>query len=276
MKIKIAKTAGFCFGVRRAIDLAYKTVKGKKLVYTLGPLIHNPQEVKRLSQKGIKPVGSLGKLKKVTLILRTHGIPSTLRKKLEQKELVLVDAACPFVKRAQEIVKKQAESARQIIIVGEKTHPEVVALVSYGKGKCVVVDNKADLKKIKPEGAVSVLSQTTQTPENYKSIVAGLKKRGVKVSSFDTICRATIDRQSEASRLAKKVDLMIVIGGKNSGNTRRLYQICQKFTRAYHIETAGQLQLNWLKKVKTVGITAGASTPDWIVKDVMNKIRIIN
>jgi 4-hydroxy-3-methylbut-2-enyl diphosphate reductase len=272
MNIKIAKSAGFCFGVRRAIDLADKTVKEKKKIYTLGPLIHNPQEVKRLARKGIKPVKSPGKLKNVTLILRTHGIPSNLRKTLEKKDLTLVDAACPFVKRAQEIVKKQAETASQIIIVGEKTHPEVVALVSYGKGKCVVVDNKSDLKKIKLAKQVSVLSQTTQSPENFQSVISELKRCRVKVQSFDTICRATIDRQSAARGLAKKADVMVVVGGKNSGNTRRLYQICKSFTKAYHIETAKQLKKSWFKDARTVGITAGASTPDWIVREVKNQI----
>lgn len=272
MKTIIAKSAGFCFGVRRAIDLADKTVRNKKKVYTLGPLIHNPQEVRRLSRKGIKPVKNPGKLKDVTLILRTHGIPSGLRKELERKKLTLVDAACPFVKRAQEIVKKLAGTARQIIIVGEKIHPEVVALVSYGRGKCVVVENIKDLKKIRLSGEVSVVSQTTQTPENFRDIVSALKTAGVKVRSFDTICRATIDRQSEASSLAKKVEVMIVVGGKNSGNTRRLCQICEKFTRTYHIETARQLKKSWFKGKRTAGITAGASTPDWIINEVVKKI----
>jgi 4-hydroxy-3-methylbut-2-en-1-yl diphosphate reductase len=273
MKIQIAKSAGFCFGVRRAIDLATKTVGKKKKIYTLGPLIHNPQEVKRLESKGIRPVQNPEKLKNVTLILRTHGIPSDLRKKLERKHLTLVDAACPFVKRAQEIVKKLAAAASQIIIVGEKTHPEVVALVSYGKGKCVVVESKEDLKKLKLADKVSVLSQTTQTPGNFKGIVSELINCGVKVKSYDTICRATIDRQSEASSLAQKVGVMVVVGGKNSGNTRRLYQLCRKFTKAHHIETASQLRKGWLKGRQTVGITAGASTPDWVVKEVVNKIR---
>jgi 4-hydroxy-3-methylbut-2-en-1-yl diphosphate reductase len=273
MQIKIAKSAGFCFGVRRAIDLADKTVKEKKKIYTLGPLIHNPQEVTRLARKGIRPVKSPGKLKKVTLILRTHGIPSNLRKTLEKKDLTLVDAACPFVKRAQEIVKKLAgRDSDRIIIVGEKTHPEVVALVSYGKRKCVVVENKNDLKKIKLAGRASVLSQTTQSPENFISVISELKRNGVSVKSFDTICRATIDRQSAASGLAKKADVMVVVGGKNSGNTRRLYQICRSFTRAHHIETANQLKKNWFKGAKTVGITAGASTPDWIIDEVKKQI----
>ena len=273
MKIKIAKSAGFCFGVKRAIDLADKTLREKnRKIYTLGPLIHNPQEIKRLEKKGIKPVTSAGRLKNATLILRTHGIPSGLRKRLECRKLTLIDAACPFVKRAQEIVKKLAGSEKRIIIVGERTHPEVVALVSYGKGKCVVVENKQDLKKLKLPGEVSVLSQTTQTPENFKGIVSELKHCGVKVSSFDTICRATIDRQSEASSLARKVDVMIVVGGRNSGNTRRLYQICSGYAKTHHIETAGQLKKSWFKGVRKVGITAGASTPDWIVKEVLNKI----
>jgi len=274
MKVIVAKTAGFCWGVRRAMDAVLEaSARGRQgTVQTLGPLIHNPQEVKRLGRLGIRLIKSPWRVKKAVILLRTHGIPRAFKEKLEQRKLNLVDAVCPFVKRAQEIVKELACSARQIIIVGEKTHPEVVALVSYGKGKCSVVENKQDLKKLKVAGEVSVLSQTTQTPENFKGIISELKGRGIKVKSFDTICRATIDRQSEASRLAKKVDVMIVVGGKNSGNTRRLYQICNKYTRAYHIETASQLKNSWLKGKKTAGITAGASTPDWIVKEVTKKI----
>lgn len=275
-KIKIAKTAGVCFGVKRAIELAEKTAKGKTKVYTLGPLIHNPQEVNRLSKNGIKSIKSPWRLKNETLILRTHGIPLAFKKKLEMKKLHLVDAACPFVKRAQDIVRKLTQENYQVIIIGDKIHPEVTALVSYGLGKCEVVENKSDIKRIKLEKKVGIVSQTTQSKKNFDEIIAVLKKKRPNIKIFNTICKATVDRQTDASNVAKSVDLMIVVGGKNSGNTRRLYEICRTYAKTFHIETAKEIKPVWFKNAKTVGLTAGASTPDWIIKDVENKIKYIN
>jgi 4-hydroxy-3-methylbut-2-enyl diphosphate reductase len=275
-KIKVAKTAGVCFGVKRAIELAEKTAKGKTKVYTLGPLIHNPQEVNRLSKNGIKSIKSPWRLKNETLILRTHGIPLAFKKKLEMKKLHLVDAACPFVKRAQDIVRKLTQENYQVIIIGDKIHPEVTALVSYGLGKCEVVERKSDINKIKLEKKVGIVSQTTQSKKNFDEIITVLKKKRPDIKIFNTICKATVDRQTEASNVARSVDLMIVVGGKNSGNTRRLYEICRGYTKTYHIETAKEIKPAWFKNAETVGLTAGASTPDWIIKDVENKIKYIN
>lgn len=275
IKIITAKSAGFCFGVRRAIDLAEQIPVKKNGIFTLGPIIHNPQEVQRLEKIGIKSVADPFSVKKGTIVLRTHGIPAGIREKLVAKELNLVDATCPFVKRAQDVVNKQAKDKCSIVIVGEKTHPEVVALVSYGNGKCHVLERREDIKKHRFEKDVRVVSQTTQTLENFNEIIEELEKKGYKVKAFNTICRATIDRQNAASRLAKKTDIMIVIGGKNSGNTRRLAEICGHFAKTYHIEIADEIKPLWLKNVKTVGLTAGASTPDWIIQKVKDKINSI-
>lgn len=274
-KIQTAEKSGFCFGVKRAIVLAEKTAGSKKKVYTLGPIIHNPQEVKRLEKQGIKALKDPKKVKQGTIILRTHGIPLQLHNKIaENKKINIIDATCPFVKRAQDIVKKLSEKENTIIIVGEKVHPEVVALLSYCDGKCVVVESLKEAKKLKIQGNLSIVSQTTQTPQNFDSIVKYLKKR-YKVQVYNTICKATFDRQKSAEKLAKNVDLMIVIGGKNSGNTTRLYEICKKKTKTYHIETEADIKESWFKNSKKVGITAGASTPDWIIKQVENKIKEI-
>lgn len=274
-KITIAKSAGFCFGVKRAIDLAQDIASKNSKVYTFGPLIHNPQEVKRLEKENIKVIEDYSKIEKGILVLRTHGIPLDIYDKLSVKENIkLVDATCPFVKRAQDIVKElgKDKDSKQIIIVGEKQHPEVVALVSYGNGKCLVVEDKKDVKNVKKTDIIYIVSQTTQSPKKFEEIVSEISKIS-KVKVFNTICRATFDRQSAAEKLAKEVDVMIVIGGKNSGNTTRLYQICSNITKTYHIETVDEIEQSWFENVEKIGITAGASTPDWIIENIERRIK---
>lgn len=274
-KIKIAKSSGFCFGVKRAIDLAEKVASRNKKVYTFGPLIHNPQEVKRLDKEGIKVIEDYSKIKNGILVLRTHGIEQEIHEKLSKKKNIdIIDATCPFVKRAQDIVKKLSCKNEQIIIVGEKTHPEVIALVSYGKGKCVVVEDKKDIKKIRKTDIIHVVSQTTQSPKQFNNIVECISKMS-KVKIYNTICRATFDRQSSAEALAKEVEIMIVIGGKNSGNTRRLYQICSKVVKTHHIENVEEIKKSWFNSKSIVGITAGASTPNWIIDNIKRRIEEI-
>jgi 4-hydroxy-3-methylbut-2-enyl diphosphate reductase len=280
LKIKVAKNAGFCFGVRRAIEIAEETLKHKSKVYTLGPIIHNPQEVKRLENKGIKTLKSVSRIKDGYVILRTHGIPLDVHRQLnENRRINVIDSTCPFVKRAQDVVKKLSTNKTtknsSIVIVGEKVHPEVVALVSYGNKKCVVIETPKEARVVKVSKDLSIVSQTTQTYENFDNIIKILSKNH-KTSVYNTICRATLDRQQSAEKLACSVDLMIVIGGKNSGNTTRLAQICSCKTRTYHIETFKDLKESWFKNVATVGLTAGASTPDWIIKEVEIKLKEID
>ena len=271
-RITIASSAGFCFGVRRAITMAEQTAEKSDDIHTLGPLIHNPQEVARLAKKGIRSVADPMRVKKGTLILRTHGIPARLREKLAATPLTLVDATCPFVKRAQDIVKRLADGDARIVVVGEKIHPEVMALVSYGKGKCTVIENPEGADDIAGENKLCVVSQTTQTPENFRAVIQRLKKNNGTVKAFNTICRATMDRQSAASRLARRVSVMLVVGGKNSGNTRRLTEICNRYTRTYHIEMAKEIKTAWFRQAGAIGLTAGASTPDWIIENVKDTI----
>ncbi len=274
MEIKVAASSGFCFGVKRAIDLAEKIAETNKEVYTFGPIIHNPQEVGRLEQKNIRVIEDYSKIEKGVLVLRTHGIPLDIYNKLsEKKNIKLIDATCPFVKRAQDIVKELSsdKNTEQIVIVGEKAHPEVVAVVSYGNGKCLVVEDKNDVKNVKKTDIIYIVSQTTQSQKKFDEIVEEISKIS-KVKVFNTICRATFDRQSAAEKLAKEVDVMIVIGGKNSGNTTRLYQICTAITKAYHVENVDEIKKDWFNNVAKVGITAGASTPDWIIESIKKKI----
>lgn len=274
MKIKVANSSGFCFGVKRAIELAEKTAETNKEVYTFGPIIHNPQEVKRLEDKNIKVVEDYSCVSNGVLVLRTHGIPLNIYNKLsENKNIEIIDATCPFVKKAQDIVKELSsdKNTEQIVIVGEKKHPEVVAVVSYGNGKCLVVEDKNDIKNVKKTDIIYIVSQTTQSPKKFNEIVEEISKIS-KVKVFNTICRATFDRQSAAEKLAKEVDIMIVIGGKNSGNTTRLYQICSAITKTYHIENVDEIEKSWFNNINNVGITAGASTPDWIIEEVKNRL----
>ena len=275
VKITIAKSAGFCFGVKRAIDLAQDIASKNSDVYTFGPLIHYPQEVARLEKENIKVIEDYSKIEKGVLVLRTHGIPLDIYENLSKKENIkIVDAACPFVKKAQDIIKELSKDSEQIVIVGEKKHPEVVALVSYGKGKCLVVEDKNDVKNVKKTDIIYIVSQTTQSPKKFEEIVNEISKIS-QVKVFNTICRATFDRQSAAAKLAKEVDVMIVIGGKNSGNTTRLYQICSNITKTYHIEDVDEIEPAWFDKVESVGITAGASTPDWIIENIKRRIKEI-
>jgi len=280
LNIRIAKNAGFCFGVRRAINLAEKTVNEQSRVYTLGPIIHNPQEVKRLEKQGIKTLKDPKRVKNGFVILRTHGIPFELHEKLEKnKGVVIIDATCPFVKRAQNIVRQLSADVKSkdktIIVVGERSHPEVVALVSYGNGKCIVIKNIKEAHSFHGAGDLNIVSQTTQTPENFEGIVNELKQH-YKMGVYNTICMATLDRQKSAENLAKSMDLIIVVGGKNSGNTTRLAQICSSKTKTYHIETINDISEKWFKNIQNVGLTAGASTPDWIIKDVERAIQKIS
>ncbi|MDR1511846.1 MAG: 4-hydroxy-3-methylbut-2-enyl diphosphate reductase [Endomicrobium sp.] len=281
LKIRIANSSGFCFGVKRAVNLAEEAVEKGRKVYALGPIIHNPQEVERLKKKRIKILADINKIESGFIVLRTHGIPLNIHKKLiKNKNISIIDATCPFVKRAQIIIKQLSTGInfknKIVIIVGEKIHPEVVALMSYGKsGKCVVVENEMEARNFKGHGDLNIVSQTTQAPENFENIVEILKKQH-KVKVHNTICKATFDRQRSAEKLAKSVDLMIVIGGKNSGNTTRLAQICSTNTNTYHIETVNGIKEKWLKNIGSVGLTAGASTPDWIIKEVEKKIKEIS
>jgi 4-hydroxy-3-methylbut-2-en-1-yl diphosphate reductase len=268
MKIKVARRTGFCFGVKRAINIAEKALdglKGKDKIYSLGAIIHNPQVVEELFKKGLQVAGGLEEIKGGTAIISSHGAPLEMIKGIKKKGVRLIDATCPFVKYAQNIVKDLKKNGYEIIIVGDSAHPEVKAL------KSIAGKNRKSKK-------LGVISQTTQNKEDYINEIKKILDRDFdEVRIFNTICNDTSKRQSAARRLLKDCDLMIVIGGKNSANTRRLWQICKESgVDSYYIETELELNKNWFNGKKQVGITSGASTPDLMVKKINEAIKTKN
>jgi 4-hydroxy-3-methylbut-2-enyl diphosphate reductase len=276
MKVIVAKTAGFCFGVKRAVNIAFR-VSRKKLngVYTLGPIIHNPQVVERLRQKGIIPIENIKKKKDIeALIIRTHGIPLHLSKKISSLGYEIIDATCPFVKRAQYYAKLLSEEGYQVIIMGEREHPEVKGLMSYASGDVIVVNERNPIPRVKSK--VGIVVQTTQPLEALKRVLSHAIEYAKEIKVYNTICNSTALRLKETEEMAKKVDVMVVVGGKNSANTTQLAKLCRSLSvPTYHIETSSEIKDTWFKGAKRVGITAGASTPEWIIKEVEGRIKDI-
>ena len=282
VEIIVAPNAGFCFGVKRAVKLAEESaslVKDGLRVYTLGPIIHNPQEVNRLSLKGVKPLNGEELREGDAIIIRSHGIPPEKERELKEKGLRLIDATCPYVKAVHEAVCKLCEEGYFVVLVGEKDHPEVIGTLGYLKecgGRGVVVESLKDLEEAFKYDRVGVVSQTTQSEKFFKEVVGELALWVKELKIINTICNATSVRQEDVYRIAPEVDVMIVVGGKNSGNTRRLYKISKTINpNSYHIETEEEIDPSWFRNAKKVGITAGASTPDWIIQKVRVKIEEI-
>ncbi|WP_072679852.1 4-hydroxy-3-methylbut-2-enyl diphosphate reductase [Arcobacter sp. LA11] len=274
MKVRLASSYGFCFGVKRAIKIA----EGYQDSATMGPLIHNQNEIDRL--KNDYNVGLYNNLTDVkpddTVIIRTHGIPKDDLKNLRQKDAKVINATCPFVTTPQQIVKKMSEKDYSIVIFGDEEHPEVKGVKSYGKNQddVHVVLTPKDLDKVSFKyDKVATIAQTTKKKEVYLEIVNNLILKNKEVRVFNTICDATFENQDAARELSKEVDIMVVIGGKNSSNTKQLHSIClESCKNSYLIENSSELDSSWFKNKTLCGITAGASTPDWIIQQVVNEI----
>ncbi len=276
MEIVIAKNAGFCFGVKRAINLVEKAGDGKKSLYTLGPIIHNPQVVSKLEKQGVGIIYDLHKFKKGRVVVRSHGADLSFFKEAKEKGIEVVDATCPFVKSAQNLIKQLSRDNYKVVIVGEKDHPEVKGLVSYANTEVEVIQETNQLKNVFSWKRIGVISQTTQSRENLKIIVTGLLQHTKEIKIYNTICEATQYRQNEAKKIAQKTDLMLIIGGYNSANTNRLARTCKEIqNKTYHIETEKDLEISWFKNVEKVGISTGTSTPQWIIEEVVKKLRRI-
>lgn len=278
MKILIARTAGFCFGVKRAVDMVFDVAEKKsKGVYTLGPLIHNPQVIDRLKGEGVEPVEKVSDLsrKKVdTVVVRTHGIPQGDMDTLSSKGFNVIDATCPFVKKAQHYAKLLKDEGYKVVILGDKEHPEVKGIMSYAGKDAVVVRGAEELGELR--GKVGIIVQTTKQIDTLKELVSAAIEKTKELKVYNTICNSTALRMRETADMAKKVDLMMIVGGKNSANTTRLANHCKSLgVRTRHIETADEIRKSWFKGMKTVGITAGASTPDWIIEEVKDRINKI-
>ena len=280
VEVLIAEHVGFCFGVKRAVKLAEESLKkAKSNVFTLGPIIHNPQEVNRLKDLGVYPDNGENFEEGDTVIIRSHGIPPEKEKELKKKGLNVIDATCPYVKAVHEAVCELTEEGYFVVLVGEKNHPEVIGTLGYLKacnGKGIIVETLDDIKEALKYEKVGIVAQTTQNEQFFKEIVGEIALWVKEVKVINTICNATSLRQESVKKLAPEVDVMIIIGGKNSGNTRRLYHISKELNpKTYHIETAEELKPEWFAKVRRVGISAGASTPDWIIEEVKDKIKEI-
>ena len=284
MEVIRAKTAGFCFGVERAVNTVYKQIETHREVpiYTYGPIIHNEEVIKDLEKKGVTVLRSeeeLDALEQGVVIIRSHGVEKRIYDKLEVKGIEIVDATCPFVKKIHNIVQKESQKEKYIIIIGNPKHPEVEGIRGWAGERVSVVQNAEDVEKLSLEKGekVCVVSQTTFNYNKFKDLVEIISEKSYDIHVLNTICNATKERQTEAKRIAEEVDAMIVIGDKHSSNTQKLFEICASACEnTYYIQTLDDLYMNQLGSVvKTVGITAGASTPNNIIEEVQNNVRII-
>ena len=273
--ITTARRAGFCFGVKRAIDITFDIAgKDKRGVFTLGPIIHNPQVIEKLREKGIFAIepDDIGRKKIKDLIIRTHGIPKELHENIAAGGFRVIDATCPFVKKAQHYAKLLKENGYQVVILGDRDHPEVKGLMSYAGEDVIVVGENSPLEGLRSK--VGLVVQTTQSVEALKKVLSRIIERAKEVKVFNTICNSTALRLKETGEMARKADVMIVVGGKNSANTTQLANLCRGLSVAtHHIETAAEIHDEWFEGATRIGITAGASTPDWLIKEVEKRIR---
>jgi 4-hydroxy-3-methylbut-2-enyl diphosphate reductase len=282
VEVKVAKSAGFCFGVKRAVEQVYKQIElnaDSKHIYTFGPIIHNEEVVNDLAKKGVQVIETkddLLKIKDGVIIIRSHGVEKEIYDIIEKQGLTLVDATCPFVRKIHKIVQEEKEKGRHIVITGNPGHPEVQGIMSWAGEDFTVLSTEEEAENFTlPEGKQAcIVSQTTFNYNKFKYLVEIISKKGYDIVVLDTICNATHERQAEAKDIAKEVEAMIVIGGKHSSNTQKLYEICKKeCNNTYYIQTLKDLDFSELKDFRYVGITAGASTPNNIIEEVQANVR---
>ena len=282
MEVRLAKTAGFCFGVKRAVDTVYAEVEkdNKKPIYTYGPIIHNDEVVKDMREKGVEVLSALDDLKQLTegtVIIRSHGVSKEIYDLLEERGIECVDATCPFVKKIHKIVARESANGSYVVIIGDKDHPEVKGIRGWAGEQVSIIKTEEEAEAFcGPENTnICIVAQTTFNYNKFKYLVEIIQKKHYNISVLNTICSATKERQTEAEQIAKEVDAMIVIGDKHSSNTQKLFEICRNAcNNTYYIQTLEDLNMSQLKSVKTVGITAGASTPKNIIEEVQNNVGI--
>jgi 4-hydroxy-3-methylbut-2-enyl diphosphate reductase len=275
-EIRIAPNSGFCFGVKRAIEIAENMLRGGP-AYSLGPLIHNPQVIELLRERGLEPVEEVGEVSGGRVIIRSHGVHPEVLAALETKGVDIVDATCPLVKKAQQSAALLRTSGYTVIIVGERNHPEVQGLLGHAPD-ALVVGPRDDLPQLTKRDRIGLVAQTTQYPEDYRRVIEKVFAGDFEeIRVFNTICNATVVRQKAAVALAGQVDIMFVLGGRNSANTNRLAEICRATgVETRHIETAAELDEKWLRGKRIVGVTAGASTPEWLIDEFISRLKEIS
>jgi len=277
MEVRIARTAGFCWGVRRTVDKVLEVADGADHgVVTLGPIIHNPQAVERMREKGVGMVNAIAEVAGgATVVVRTHGAVRSELAAAKERGLELVDGTCPYVRYPQAMAQRLSKEGYHVVIVGDANHAEVKGVVSYAEGPCTVVKPGGPIPEIEAR-KVAVLAQTTCIGAEYERVVGVLALRHREVRAVNTICNDTDERQTDARQLASEVDAVVVVGGKNSANTRHLAEICRGIQpRTWHVETEAELDPAWFQGCKVVGLSAGASTPDWVIEGVAERLRLL-
>jgi (E)-4-hydroxy-3-methyl-but-2-enyl pyrophosphate reductase len=275
MRISLAANSGFCFGVRRAIQMALAACKDQQQVYTLGELIHNPQYVEELEDLGIKVRHDAADISDSIVVIRSHGITKQELETLKQQHNTIIDATCPYVNRTHEIIQSAIKEDYQVLILGDVSHPEVIGMLSYGNDSTRVVAPGEIPPDINTK-RICLISQTTQKIENLNKLVCDILPHVLELKVYNSICLATTQRQNASAVLARNSDLMIVIGGRQSSNTKMLASLCAKYCQTLHIETEDELKAEHVSKVERIGLAAGASTPEQRILKVYNKILKIN
>ena len=283
MNVELAKTAGFCFGVKRAVDTVYQQIeqyRGEK-IFTYGPIIHNEEVIKDLRSHGVEVLNDEEELKTAdadVVVIRSHGVAKYIYDILEERGITCVDATCPFVKKIHKIVAEKSAEGSYIVIVGNGEHPEVQGIRGWAGEQVTVVQTPEDAERFElPDKGqkVCIVAQTTFNYNKFKELVEIISKKRYDIVVLNTICNATKERQTEARQIAARVDAMVVIGDKRSSNTQKLFEICkEECLNTYYIQTLDDLDINQLRSVESVGITAGASTPNKIIEEVQNNVRI--
>lgn len=275
LEVILAESAGFCYGVNRALNTVLDAAKShQKPMFTLGPLIHNPQVIERLESQGVKSVSDISEVSAGSvLVMPSHGVSESIVEQARSAGIEIVDATCPYVSKVHRVAETLTKGGYQVVILGDKGHTEVKGILSTAGDDAVVVSDASELACVKLKNKVGIVAQTTQTRDRYQALVAEVSGRVYEVRAYNTICNATSDRQRAALDVAEHVDVMLVVGGRNSANTRRLTEICaQSGVPTHHVEVAGEIDGAWFEGAEKVGITAGASTPDWIVQEVIRKV----
>jgi len=288
MKVTLAKSAGFCFGVKRAVDTVYQQLERREAeksalpIYTFGPIIHNEEVVRDLEEKGVTVINSIDELRQLprgegTVIIRAHGVEKGIYEEIQSMGFEIIDATCPFVLKIHRLVERHSGEGCQIVIIGNEDHPEVKGIKSWSSAENTqVISGKEDAENYtaEKEKKVCIVSQTTFNYNKFQELVEIIRKKGYDIIVLNTICNATEERQTEAAVIAAQADAMIVIGGRNSSNTQKLFEICKKECKnTYYIQTVKDLDLTCFRSVDNVGITAGASTPNKIIEEVQKNVR---
>ena len=274
MKIIVAQNAGLCYGVKRALTLAKETRRKRDgRVVSLGDIIHNPQVISDLRNQGIDSVADISQIRGGTVIIRSHGVSPDMTRALKRRKIDVVDATCPIVTRIQELVARLARAKQEIIIVGDPNHPEIRGLIGHSRGFGHIVENEEQAALLPVRKKRAVLAQSTQDMVLFEKVVGALLRRTEELNAYNTICRSTQTRQRTTSELAAKVDVLFIVGGASSSNTRKLYEISRRILRrTYFIENAGQIKPAMLRGASTIGISGGASTPPEAIEDAVRTI----